>query len=159
MFSEQWFALSCAKSWVGSECTNTISMNNKQPLVKRWNSCKQLASTFLYPLHLFCALKKTLWLYKGVVCVSHPAQQWRDCSCYSCLLNQHWICCFSSGQESKGWGVSEQGFWPTTIPDSQLNTVLARGFHFQSSQDCDQAVQLQPGEMWSEPLTAVLNQK
>lgn len=33
-FNEQGFAQRCAKSQVWSECTNTISMNNKQPLVR-----------------------------------------------------------------------------------------------------------------------------
>lgn len=49
VFSEQWFSQSCAKSWAWSECTNTKSMNNKQPLVKCWNSCKQVANTFFVP--------------------------------------------------------------------------------------------------------------
>lgn len=142
VFNEQWFAQSCAKSQVWSECTNAISRNNEQPLVKCWNSCKQLASTFLVPLTPVLSPLKPL-----------------DCSCSICLLNQHWICWFSSGQESKGWGVSEQGIWPATIRVSQLNTALPGGFHLQNSQDYHQAVQLQPGEMWSESLTAVLNQK
>lgn len=34
VFNEQWFVESCAVSQVSSECTNTISMNNKQPLMK-----------------------------------------------------------------------------------------------------------------------------